>query len=142
MLSLDIKLSELGFYKYHSSTLIRIFDNIYWQNIWNIVLSIFLLILIHISVKWVADVYFIIIYSPWNSVVFFGLKHEKASLDYSQLKNLDMSQFKDGKKSAALKKALEEVSEHIRNVKKRFGTEVLKKLKFERYDYQVLTFVK
>lgn len=66
--------------------------------------------------------------------MFFGLKHEKAFLDYSQLKNLDMSQFKDGKKSAALKKALEEVSEHIRNVKKRFGTEVLKKLKFERYD--------
>ena len=67
-------------------------------------------------------------------VVFFGLKHEKAVLDHSQLKNLDMSQIKDGKKSQALKRALDEISEHIRNVKKRFGAEVLKKLKFERFD--------
>merc|ERR1712242_628878 len=65
------------------------------------------------------------------SVVFFGLKHEKTVLDHSQLKNLDMSQLKDGKKSQALKRALEEISEHIRNAKKRFGAEVLKKLKFE-----------
>ena len=61
-------------------------------------------------------------------------------LDHSQLKNLDMSQLKDGKKSQALKRALEEISEHIRNVKKRFGAEVLKKLKFERFKRETIKY--
>ena len=42
---------------------------------------------------------------------------------------------KEGKKTQHLKRALEEISEHIRNVKKRFGSEVLRKLKFERFNF-------
>ena len=71
-------------------------------------------------------------------VAFFGVKQsEKNSywLDHAHLKNLDLSQLKEGKKTQNLKRALEEISEHIRNVKKRFGSEVLRKLKFERFNF-------
>ena len=53
-------------------------------------------------------------------------------LDRTQIQNLDLSSIKD-KKSLVIKTAVAEVSEHIKNVKKRFGNEILKKLKFERY---------
>jgi len=51
-------------------------------------------------------------------------------LDRTQIQNLDLSSIKD-KKSLVIKTAVAEVSEHIKNVKKRFGNEILKKLKFE-----------
>ena len=79
-------------------------------------------------------------------VMFFGNKHEKGIyiciimfqenilvwLDRTQIQNLDLSSIKD-KKSLVIKTAVAEVSEHIKNVKKRFGNEILKKLKFERF---------
>ena len=55
-------------------------------------------------------------------------------LDRTQIQNLDLSSIKD-KKSLVIKTAVAEVSEHIKNVKKRFGNEILKKLKFERYAF-------
>ena len=81
-------------------------------------------------------------------IMFFGNKHEKGKtpilkntillqtvtsvwLDRTQIQNLDLSSIKD-KKSLVIKTAVAEVSEHIKNVKKRFGNEILKKLKFER----------
>jgi hypothetical protein len=63
-------------------------------------------------------------------VMFFGNKHEKVWLDRTQIQNLDLSSIKE-KKSLVIKTAVAEVSEHIKNVKKRFGNEILKKLKFE-----------
>merc|ERR550519_2522334 len=63
-------------------------------------------------------------------VMFFGLKHEKVWVDRNQIQNLDLSSIKD-KKSVAIKSAVTEVSKHIRNVKKRFGNDILRQLKFE-----------
>ena len=87
-------------------------------------------------------------------IMFFGNKHEKGKtpilkntillqtvtsvwLDRTQIQNLDLSSIKD-KKSLVIKTAVAEVSEHIKNVKKRFGNEILKKLKFERWVFFAL----
>lgn len=64
-------------------------------------------------------------------VRFFGGKHEKSWFDRTQLHALDLSEdVVKQRKSLAAKSAFTEVIDHIKNVKKRFGAEIVKKIMF------------